>query len=157
MTILTKKMTFRTVLRSILTKFNIVDQLRTFSIEFRIIYSVDFVRDYWELLPSYRVCHGFSITKRDDFFRVHFWTFLNRSSVVFWGSWGSIENWLKPKIKPPIQILACVQIRETLCSSIASCLPVETAGNLLLSWERAHARQTDWKHDRRLTRHNCWV
>jgi len=33
--------------------------------------------------------------------------------IVFSGSWSSIENWLKPKIKPPSGNLAC---RETLCS-----------------------------------------
>jgi len=26
---------------------------------------------------------------------------------IFGGSWGSIENWLKPKTKPPSGILAC--------------------------------------------------
>jgi len=29
------------------------------------------------------------------------------SSSIFGGSWGSIENWLEPKIKPPSGNLAC--------------------------------------------------
>jgi len=34
-------------------------------------------------------------------------------SNIFGGSWGSIENWLKPKTKPLLGNLAS-QIRETL-------------------------------------------
>jgi len=34
------------------------------------------------------------------------WTSL-KLSIVFEGSWGSIENWLEPKIEPPLGILAC--------------------------------------------------
>jgi hypothetical protein len=29
------------------------------------------------------------------------------SSSIFGGSWGSIENWLEPKAKPPSGNLAC--------------------------------------------------
>jgi len=29
------------------------------------------------------------------------------SSIIFSGSWGSIENWLEPKIEPPSGNLAC--------------------------------------------------
>jgi len=29
------------------------------------------------------------------------------SSIIFGGSWGSIENWLEPKTKPPSGNLAC--------------------------------------------------
>jgi len=36
------------------------------------------------------------------------------SSSIFGGSWGSIENWLEPKIEPPSEILLA-QIRETRC------------------------------------------
>jgi len=28
-------------------------------------------------------------------------------SIIFRGSWGSIENWLEPKTKPPQENLAC--------------------------------------------------
>jgi len=35
-------------------------------------------------------------------------------SIIFRGSWGSIESWLKPKIESPWGNLAA-QIRETLC------------------------------------------
>jgi len=28
-------------------------------------------------------------------------------SIVFKGSWGSIENWLEPKTKPPSGNIAC--------------------------------------------------
>jgi len=30
-----------------------------------------------------------------------------KSSIIFGGSWGSIENWLKPKTEPPSGNLAC--------------------------------------------------
>jgi len=30
-----------------------------------------------------------------------------QSSIIFAGSWGSIENWLEPKTKPPTGNLAC--------------------------------------------------
>jgi len=30
-----------------------------------------------------------------------------KPSIVFRGSWGSIENWLEPKTKPPLGNLAC--------------------------------------------------
>jgi len=29
------------------------------------------------------------------------------SSSIFGGSWGSIENWLEPKIEPALENLAC--------------------------------------------------
>ncbi len=41
------------------------------------------------------VCHRFRFTKRDDFFVSILTTFKLR------GCWGSIVNWLKPKIEPP--------------------------------------------------------
>jgi len=28
-------------------------------------------------------------------------------SIIFGGSWGSIENWLEPKTEPPLGNLAC--------------------------------------------------
>jgi len=43
--------------------------------------------------------------KRDDYFWADFDTF--KSSIIFGGSWGSIENWLKPKTEPPSGNLAC--------------------------------------------------
>ncbi len=37
-----------------------------------------------------------------------------KSSIVFRGSWDSIENWFEPKPEPPLGNLACPrQIRET--------------------------------------------
>jgi len=51
------------------------------------------------------VCHGFRLTNRDDYFCVdfdHFWI-----KQYFGGSWGSTENWLEPKTKPPLGNLAC--------------------------------------------------
>jgi len=29
------------------------------------------------------------------------------SSIIFGGSWGSIENWLEPKTEPPLGNSAC--------------------------------------------------
>jgi len=51
------------------------------------------------------VCHGFRLTKRDDYFWVDLTTF--ETSSIFGGSWGSIENWLESKAKPPSVKLAC--------------------------------------------------
>ena len=36
------------------------------------------------------------------------------ASVIFRGSWGSIENWLKPKTKPPYAISACPNLWNAL-------------------------------------------
>jgi len=36
------------------------------------------------------------------------------SSSIFGGSWGSIENWLKPKIEPPSGNLACPNLYERI-------------------------------------------
>jgi hypothetical protein len=33
---------------------------------------------------------------------------------IFWGSWGSSENWLKLKIEPPLSNLTCLQRWNTL-------------------------------------------
>jgi len=35
-------------------------------------------------------------------------------SSIFGGSWGSIENWLEPKIKPPSGNFACLNLRNAL-------------------------------------------
>jgi hypothetical protein len=42
----------------------------------------------------YRVCHGFRLTKRDDYFAGDFDLF--KLSMVFRGSWDSLINWLEP-------------------------------------------------------------
>jgi hypothetical protein len=34
------------------------------------------------------------------------------SSCIIRGSWGSIENWLEPKTKPPLGNLACPKSEE---------------------------------------------
>jgi len=49
---------------------------------------------------SYRVCHGFRLMKRDNYF----WSILTvfELSIIFGGSYGNIENWLDPKIEPPL-------------------------------------------------------
>jgi len=48
---------------------------------------------------TYRVCHGFRLTKPDDYF----WVNVNPFCIeqFFKGSWGSIENWFDPKTEPP--------------------------------------------------------
>ncbi len=43
-----------------------------------------------------RLCHAFRQMKM---YLSLFWP-LFKFSGIFWGSWGSIENWLKPKTKP---------------------------------------------------------
>jgi len=48
---------------------------------------------------NYRVCHGFRLMKQDDYIELISTTF--ESSIIFRGSWGSIVNWLEPKIEPP--------------------------------------------------------
>jgi len=35
-------------------------------------------------------------------------------SIIYGGSWGSIENWLQPKTKPPLGNLACPNLRNAL-------------------------------------------
>ncbi len=35
-------------------------------------------------------------------------------SIIFGGSWGCIENWVEPKIKPPLENLACPNIWNAL-------------------------------------------
>jgi len=51
------------------------------------------------------VCHRFRLTKRDDYFGLILTTF--KSSIVFGGSWGIIENWLEPKTESPLGNIAC--------------------------------------------------
>ncbi len=55
---------------------------------------------YFEVLTFYRVCHGFRLMKRDNYF----WSILTvfELSIIFGGSYGNIENWLDPKIEPPL-------------------------------------------------------
>jgi len=36
------------------------------------------------------------------------------ASIVFWGSWGSSENWLEPKTLPPLQILTKLSLSKSL-------------------------------------------
>ncbi len=36
------------------------------------------------------------------------------ASFIFWGSWGSIKNWLKLKIEPPLADLALLNPWNTL-------------------------------------------
>jgi len=38
----------------------------------------------------------------------------SKSSIIFRGSWGSIVNWLEPKIEPPSRNLAC----PNLCNAL---------------------------------------
>ena len=66
-----------------------------------------FWRHTWKTLTAhrlrntaiYRVCHGFRLTYRDDFFESILTTF--ELSFVFWGSRGSTENQLMPtKFEP---------------------------------------------------------
>jgi len=53
---------------------------------------------------EYRVCHGFRLMNREDYFESILITF--KSSVSFRGRWGSSINLLKTKIKPPYVNLA---------------------------------------------------
>jgi hypothetical protein len=53
------------------------------------------------------VGHGFRLAERDDYY--FFWSILTTFElcIIFGGSWGSIENGLKPKTEPPPGNLAC--------------------------------------------------
>jgi len=46
------------------------------------------------------VCHGFRLTRRDDYFVLILTTF--ELSSIFAGSWGGIENWFEPKTEPSL-------------------------------------------------------
>jgi len=59
-----------------------------------------------------RVCNGFRLTKRDDYFWADLTTF--KLSLIFWGSWGSIENWHEPETEPPLGNLAWPNVWNTL-------------------------------------------
>ncbi len=58
------------------------------------------------------MCHEFRLTKGVAFFESIFTTF--KLSIIFRGSWGSIENWLEPKIEPLSGNLACPNRRNAL-------------------------------------------
>ncbi len=92
-------------------KFNAETSASTFKSE--IISShlsqVKFIQDdgkRWGI-TFYRVCHRFRLTNRYALF----WDKLNlttfKSSNIFRGSWGSSENWIEPKTKPPSGNIAC--------------------------------------------------
>ncbi len=51
---------------------------------------------------SYRMCHGFRLTQRDDYLGVDF-----ELGSIFGGSWGILENWLEHKTEPLFGNLAC--------------------------------------------------
>ncbi len=44
------------------------------------------------------------------------------ASFIFWGSWGSIKNWLELKIKPPLADLALLNPWNTLCMFYCACV-----------------------------------
>jgi len=58
--------------------------------------------------PHIQVCHGFRLIQLDGYFQADFDHF--RIEHLFWGSWGSSENWHKPKTKPPLANLDCLNI-----------------------------------------------
>ncbi len=60
------------------------------------------------------MCLGLRLAKQEDYFWVNL-----KSSIVFWGSWGSSVNWLEPKIEPPSANLACLNLWNTLLGSIS--------------------------------------
>ncbi len=81
----------------------------------------------------YRVSHGFRLTKQDDYFWVdfdHFW-----SEHHFWGSWGSSENLLEPRIRPPLANLACPNMWNALYD-----LRVNKKENIFENFERTLSR-----------------
>jgi hypothetical protein len=40
------------------------------------------------------------------------------ASFIFWGSWGSIKNWLELKIEPPLADLALLNPWNTLYTNL---------------------------------------
>ncbi len=61
------------------------------------------------------------------------------SSLIFWGSWGSIKNWLEIKIEPPLADLALLNPWNTLYLSIYTLLQHEDkrTGMSCLIWIRS--------------------
>jgi len=51
------------------------------------------------------VCHRFRLRNQVAYFQVDLTSF--KPSIILGGSWGSTENWLEPKIEPPLGNLAC--------------------------------------------------
>ena len=47
----------------------------------------------------YKGCYGYRSTKKDDYLESFLTTF--EASIIIWASWGSINNCLEPKTKPP--------------------------------------------------------
>ena len=82
------------------------------------------------------MCHGFRLTKRDDYFPVnfdHFWI-----KHHFWGSWGSTKNWLEPKIGPPLANLVCQNLWHA---------PYKNLWSVLLTSSSNHSYTIDTKHN----------
>ncbi len=54
------------------------------------------------------------------------------SSSVFGDNWGSIENWIDPKTKPPSGNFACPNLRNALYDLISKCVsgPMSAQRNL---------------------------
>jgi len=68
----------------------------------------------------YRVCHGFRLAKGNDYFWVDFDTF--ESSSIFGDSWGSIDNWFKPKTETPSGNLALPKtVKHSVATSVCVC------------------------------------
>jgi len=88
------------------------------------------------LYRNYRVCHGFWLKKRDQYFWVsldHFWW-----DYHFWGIWGSNKKlprgWNQTAIRKINQI-KLVQICEMLCMIL--CLQVfQKIGNILCQFHQ---------------------
>ena len=70
----------------------------------------------WKSVPvtSYRVCQGFRLTKRDDFFELILTTF--EASIIFEAAGAVVEISLSPHNSNRNQV-KLAQIRETHCSS----------------------------------------
>ncbi len=72
----------------------------------------------WTRLPfGCRIMKGYSVSRIKInearwLFSSRLWP--SKPSIIFRGSWGSIENWHEPKAKPPSGNLACPNL--TLCS-----------------------------------------
>ena len=58
----------------------------------------------WDAVENfiYRMCHGFRLTKQNDYFWVFMTTF--EVNIIFWGSWGSIKNWQSQKPNHHIKV-----------------------------------------------------
>ena len=83
---------------------------------FPVVYTTELLNEAESATDIYRVCHGFRLMKRDDYFWVIFNPFWNEGHYL--RQLGSSENWLEPKTLPPLQILTKLSLSKSLLSTV---------------------------------------